>query len=93
MGIAFTVIWAPDFNNAIRYYVRRPCGWSHPFPAAGDPLSAGWAADMKSNVLIEFSGQNIPKIDTHNNISVVFLIFWFDGGRRVTLERRVERRT
>ena len=40
---------------------------------------------MKSNVVFEISGPNNPKIDTHNDISVVFLIFGCDGGRRVTL--------
>ena len=36
MDIAFRVIWAADFNNAIRYYVRRPSGWSH--QNSGHPL-------------------------------------------------------
>ena len=27
-GDAFGVIWAADFNNAIRVYVRRPTRWS-----------------------------------------------------------------
>ena len=40
---------------------------------------------MKFNGVIAISGQNNPKIDTHNDISVVFLIFGCDGGRRVTL--------
>ena len=48
----------------------------------GDPYPAGRSADMKSNVVIEISGPNHPKIDTHNDISVVFLTFWCDGGRR-----------
>ena len=39
-------------------------------------------ADMKSNGVIAISGPNNPKNDTHNDISVVFLTFWCDGGRR-----------
>ena len=30
MGIDFGVIWASDFNNAIRFYVRRPAGQGSP---------------------------------------------------------------
>ena len=41
--------------------------------AAGDPWPAGVAADVKSNSIIEFSGPNNPKIDTHNDISVISL--------------------
>ena len=93
MGIAFRVIWAADFNNAIRYYVRRPSGWSHPFPARGDPLSAGWAADVKSDGIIEISGSKNPKTDTHNDISVNSFQFWCAGGRRVTLSRWAGQRT
>ena len=45
-------------------------------------MAAGGAADVKSNVIIEISGPNKPKIDTHNDISVVFLTLWCDSGRR-----------
>ena len=41
----------------------------------GDPLSAVRAADVKSFDIIEISGPNNPKIDAHNDISVVFLRF------------------
>ena len=85
MGIDFGVNWAADFNYAIRFYVRRPTRRSR--------VTRRPPSDMKSNDVIEISGPNNPKIDTHNNISVVFLIFWCDGGRRLTLERRVGRRT
>ena len=56
--------------------------------AAGDP----WPVDGKSNVIIEISGPNNPKIDTHNDISVIFVEFCCDGGRRVTFGRLVGRR-
>ena len=49
--------------------------------------------DIKSNDIIEISVPNNPKIDTHNDISVIFLKFWCDSGRRVTLGRRAGRRT
>ena len=44
---------------------------------------------MKSNGFIEISGPNNPKIDTHDDISVISFEFWCDGGRRVTLGRPV----
>ena len=50
--------------------------------AAGDPWPAGGTADVKSNSIIEFSGPNNPKIDTHIDISVIVIEFWCDGGRR-----------
>ena len=34
---------------------------------AGDGWPADEAADVKSNVIIEISGPNNPKIDTHND--------------------------
>ena len=40
------------------------------------------SADMKYNGVIAISGINNPKSDTHNDISVVFLTFWCDVGRR-----------
>ena len=43
-------------------------------------MLAGGAADVISNIIIEFSDPNNPKIDTHNNISVIFFEFWCDGG-------------
>ena len=42
----------------------------------------GRSADTKYNGVIAISGPNNPKNDTHNDISVVFLTFWCDGGRR-----------
>ena len=56
-------------------------------------MPVGGAADVKSFDIIEISGSNNPKIVTHNDISVYSFEFWCDGGRRVTLERRVGRRT
>ena len=41
------------------------------YVTAGDPLSAGGAADLKSYDITEFSGPNNPKIDTHNDIHVI----------------------
>ena len=49
--------------------------------AAGDPWPAGVAADVKSDSIIEFSGPNNPKIDTHNNIYLSsFLNFGVTAG-------------
>ena len=45
-------------------------------------MPASGAADVKSDGIIEISGSNNPKIDTHNDISVISLEFWCDGGRR-----------
>ena len=39
---------------------------------------------MKSNGIVKISGPNNPKIEEHNDKSVVFLKCWCDGGRRVT---------
>ena len=50
-----------------------------PFPAAGDPLSAGWAAAVKSDGIIEISAPNNPKINTHNDASVISFEFWNFG--------------
>ena len=47
-------------------------------------MSAVGAADVKSFDIIEISGPNNPKIDAHNDISVVFLRFKYDGGRPLT---------
>ena len=57
---------------------------------AGDgcPFAVGGAADVKSNDIIEISDPNNPKIDTHNDISVISFEFWCDGGRRVSFGRR-----
>ena len=52
-------------------------------------MPAVGSADIKSNGIIEISGPNNPKIDTHNAIFVISLEFCCDGGRRVTLGRRV----
>ena len=46
----------------------------------GDPWTAGGAADLKSNGIVGISGPINPKIDTHNDISVISFEFWFDGG-------------
>ena len=43
-------------------------------------MRAGGAADVKSDGIIEISGSNNLKIDTHNDISVISLEFWSDGG-------------
>ena len=56
-------------------------------------MPAGGAADVKSDGIIEISGSNNPKIDTHNDIFVNSFEFWCDGGRRVTLSRWAGRRT
>ena len=49
--------------------------------AAGDPWPAGGTADVKANSIIEFSGPNNPKIDTHNNIYLSsFLNFGVTAG-------------
>ena len=40
-----------------------------------DPSPAGGAVDIKSNDIIEISVPNNPKIDTHNDISVISLNF------------------
>ena len=48
---------------------------------------------MKCNGIIETSGPNNPKIDIHNDISVVYLKSWNDGGWQVTLSRRAGGRT
>ena len=58
----------------------------------GDPLPTGGSADLKSNGIIGISGPNKPKIDAHNDISVISFKFWCDGGRRVTPGRRAGRR-
>ena len=39
------------------------------------PRRGGGAVDIKSNDIIEISVPNNPKIDTHNDISVIFLKF------------------
>ena len=41
----------------------------------GLPLDGGGAADLKSNGIIGISGPINPKIDTHNDISVISLKF------------------
>ena len=46
-----------------------------------DPWSAGGVANVKYNRIIEISDQNNPKIDTHNDISIIILEFCCDGGR------------
>ena len=51
------------------------------------------SAGMKSNGIIEISGPNNHKIDTHNDISVIFFEFCCDGGQRATFGRRAGRRT
>ena len=43
--------------------------------ATGDRWPADEAADVKSNVIIEISGPNNPKIDTGNDISAIFYFF------------------
>ena len=50
--------------------------------AAGDPCTAGGAADLKSNGIIGISGPINPKIDTHINIPDISFKFWCDGGWR-----------
>ena len=57
-----------------------------------DPLPTGGSADLKSNGVIGISGPNKPKINAHNDISVISFKFWCDGGRRVTPGRRAGRR-
>ena len=47
-------------------------------------MSAVRAADVKYFDIIEITGPNSPKIDAHNDISVVFLRFKYDGGRPLT---------
>ena len=49
---------------------------------AGDgcPFAVGGAADIKSNDIIEISDPNNPKIDTHNDISVITLNFGVTAG-------------
>ena len=46
----------------------------------GCPLAGGGAADVKSDDIIEISDPYNPKIDTHNDISVIYFEFWCDGG-------------
>ena len=60
---------------------------------AGDPSAAGEAAEVKSNDISEISDPNNHKINTHADISVLSFEFWCDGGRRVSLDRRMGRRT
>ena len=43
-------------------------------------MPAGGAADVISNIIIEFSDPNNPKIDTHNNIAVMFFEFGVTAG-------------
>jgi len=43
-------------------------------------LAGGGAADVKSNDIIEIRGKNNPKIDTHNDTSVISFEFCRDGG-------------
>ena len=52
---------------------------------AGDPQTAVWATDLKSKVIIEISDPENPKIDIHDDISIIFFEFRRDGGRRLTL--------
>ena len=47
---------------------------------AGDPWPAGEAVDVKSNGIIKISGPNNPKIDTHNDIFVIFFEFGVTAG-------------
>ena len=56
-------------------------------------LMSPYPADVNSNDSIKTSDPNNPKIDTHNDTSVISFEFWCDGGRRVTLSRRAGRRT
>ena len=50
--------------------------------AAGDSWPAGWEAGVKYNRIVEIRDPYNPKIDTHNDISVIFFEFCCDGGRR-----------
>ena len=61
--------------------------------AAEDPWPAGGAEDLIYNGNIDISGPSNPKVDTRNDITVTSSEFWFAGGRRATLRRRVDRRT
>ena len=61
--------------------------------AACDSLPGGWEAGVKYNLIVEISDLNNPKIDTNNDISVIFFEFCCDGRRRVTFGRRAGRRT
>jgi len=61
--------------------------------AGGDSWPAGGEADVKYSRIIEISDPNNPKIDTHNDISVIFFEFCCDGGQRVTFGRQAGRRT
>ena len=49
-----------------------------------------WVADIKNVIryYVRYPARLPKDIDTYNNISVVFLKFWCDRGRRVTLGRR-----
>ena len=42
--------------------------------AAGDPLTAGGAADLKSKSIIKINGPMYPKINSHINISAISYI-------------------
>ena len=87
MGIDFGVLWAPDFNNVIRFSVRRPV---RRLRVARRHTKFRWVSFGRrtSKDIIEISDPNYPKIDTHNDLSVISYEFWCDGGRRVTLSRR-----
>jgi hypothetical protein len=50
--------------------------------AAVDHYTAIGAANLKSEVIIEISDPNNPKIDMHDGISIISLKLRFDGGRR-----------
>ena len=86
MSVDFGVIWAAEIDNVIRFSVRRPSrrprvtrhppSHQHSKEMTDDPRTAGGAADLKSNYIIEFSGPNNPKIDTHDHISVISFEFW-----------------
>ena len=70
-------------STLMTIYLSSPLNFGE---TAGDPWTAGGAADLKSNDIIKFSGLNNLIIDTHNHISAISFEFWCGGGRRVTLD-------
>ena len=66
---------------------------SHTVWAAGNLCPGVGAADLTSYGIIEISSPNIPNPDTHNDIPVIYLKFWCDGGQQVTLGWRAGRQT
>ena len=86
--------WTSNLESPLNFVVTARCvtlGTLDTQWAAGNLCPGVGAADLTSCDIIEISGRNIPNPDTHYDISVIYLKFWCDGGRQVTLGWRAGR--